>query len=98
MQTALAVDRAPRWWANVSSEAMQRAAIFAASLICALVVWTFLAWWVGKPAFLPSPGKTFDGAVELVRNGELQADVLASFRASLSALRWGPCLASPWAC
>jgi hypothetical protein len=31
----------------------------AASLICALVVWTFLAWWVGKPAFRLSR-KTFD--------------------------------------
>ena len=36
------------------------------------VVWTFLAWWVGKPAFLPSPAKTLDGAIELISNGELQ--------------------------
>jgi len=58
---------------------MQRAAIFAVSLLCALIVWTFLAWWVAKPAFLPSPVKTFEGAIELVRNGELLADVAASF-------------------
>jgi ABC-type nitrate/sulfonate/bicarbonate transport system permease component len=95
MQTALAVDRAPRWWANASSEAMQRAAIFAASLICALVVWTFLAWWVGKPAFLPSPGKTFDGAVELVRNGELQADVVASFLRIIVGFTLGTLLGIP---
>jgi NitT/TauT family transport system permease protein len=79
MQTALAVERAARWRGNWSNEPMQRAAIFAVSLVCALLVWTLLAWWVGKPAFLPSPAKTLEGAVELVRNGELQVDIAASF-------------------
>jgi NitT/TauT family transport system permease protein len=60
-------------------EAVQHGAIFALSLLCALLVWTALAWWVGKPAFLPSPAKTLDGAIELVRNGDLQADVAISF-------------------
>lgn len=60
-------------------EAVQHGAIFALSLLCALLVWTALAWWVGKPAFLPSPVKTLDGAIELVRNGDLQADVAISF-------------------
>ena len=79
MQTVLAVDPELRWPRKLSSESMQRAGIFAVSLTCALVVWAFLAWSVGKPAFLPSPIKTLEGAVELVRNGELQADVAASF-------------------
>src|SRR6516162_454240 len=79
MQTVLAVDPGLRWSSKLNNEAMQRAGIFGISLLCALVVWTLLAWWVGKPAFLPSPTKTFEGAVELVRNGELQADVAASF-------------------
>jgi NitT/TauT family transport system permease protein len=61
------------------SETVQRGAIFALSLVCALGVWTLLAWWVGKPAFLPSPANTLHGAIELLRNGELQADVAASF-------------------
>jgi ABC-type nitrate/sulfonate/bicarbonate transport system permease component len=79
MQTALAVERAARWRDNWRGEGVQRAAIFAASLACAMAVWMLLAWWVGKPAFLPSPAKTFEGAVELVRNGELQTDIAASF-------------------
>ena len=43
MQAALAVERTARWPGNWSSEAMQRAAIFAVSLVCALVVWSLLA-------------------------------------------------------
>jgi ABC-type nitrate/sulfonate/bicarbonate transport system permease component len=79
MQTALAVERVASWQAAFKSEAVQRSAIFALSLLCALLVWTLLAWWVGKPAFLPSPTKTLKGAIELVRNGELQVDVAVSF-------------------
>ena len=53
MQTALAVERA--WVAAIGTgrACPRRFAIFALSLVCALLLWTFLAWWVGKPAFLP---------------------------------------------
>ena len=74
---------------------MQRGAIFALSLLCALSVWTFLAWWVGKPAFLPSPAETFKGAVELVRNGELQADVAVSFMRIIVGFTIGTALGIP---
>jgi NitT/TauT family transport system permease protein len=79
MQTSLAVERTMWWQGTWRSVAAQRMAIFVLSLLCALLLWTLLAWWVGKPAFLPSPAKTLEGAIELVRNGELQAGVAASF-------------------
>lgn len=74
---------------------MQRAGIFAVSLICALLIWTFLAWWVGKPAFLPSPSKTFEGAVELVRNGELQTDIAVSFARIIVGFALGTLIGIP---
>jgi ABC-type nitrate/sulfonate/bicarbonate transport system permease component len=79
MQTTLAAERTGWWQSALKPEAVQRGAIFVVSLLCALLLWTLLAWWVGKPAFLPSPLKTLDGAIELVRNGDLQSDVAASF-------------------
>ncbi len=79
MQTAQALERGRPWRATLRSDGAQRGAILAASLLWALLVWTFLAWWVDKPAFLPSPAKTLAGAIELVRNGDLQADVAISF-------------------
>jgi ABC-type nitrate/sulfonate/bicarbonate transport system permease component len=79
MQPTLAVERSISWQSPWRSERVQRFAIFALSLLCALLAWTFFAWWVGKPAFLPSPTKTLEGAIELVRNGELQAGVAVSF-------------------
>jgi NitT/TauT family transport system permease protein len=79
MQTVLVVERPAFRRTLLHSEAVQRGAIFGLSLLCALLVWTALAWWVGKPAFLPSPAKTLDGAIELIRNGDLQADVAVSF-------------------
>ena len=79
--TALAVERRPTvWWhAAARSDGMRRTAVFLLSLFCAFLLWTFLAWWVGKPAFLPSPGKTLEGAIELVASGDLQSHVAASF-------------------
>jgi len=79
MQTALAVERVARWQMPFRSDTLRRGGILMASLLCALLLWTFLAWWVGKPAFLPSPAKTLDGAIELIQNGELQTDVAQSF-------------------
>ena len=80
MQTALAVERGVGWrQLNWRSDALRRFAIFALSLVCALLLWTLLAWWVGKPAFLPSPAKTLEGAIELIRSGDLQDHVVTSF-------------------
>jgi taurine transport system permease protein len=95
MQTAQAVERAARWPSNWSSEAMQRTAIFAVSLVCALLVWSLLAWWVAKPAFLPSPVKTFDGAIELIRSGELQADIAVSFARIIVGFALGTLIGIP---
>ena len=80
MQQTLTVEsRAAPRPAIFSSQRLQRAAIFALSLLTALTVWTLLAWWVGKPAFLPSPLKTLHGAIELVQSGDLQTDIIVSF-------------------
>jgi taurine transport system permease protein len=79
MQPAPAIERVawrrPSW----KSDAVRRGAIFALSLVCALLIWMFLAWWVGKPAFLPSPARTLEGAIELIASGDLQTHVAASF-------------------
>jgi taurine transport system permease protein len=79
MQTAPAIERIawrrPSW----KSDAARRGAIFSLSLVCALLIWMFLAWWVGKPAFLPSPARTLEGAIELIASGDLQTHVAASF-------------------
>ena len=63
---------------SLSSESVQHALVFGGSLLFALVVWTLLAAWVNKPAFLPSPLKTLEGAVELIGDGTLQADIAVS--------------------
>ena len=79
MQSTLAIERAVWWQSAWKSDAARRLAVFALSLLCGLILWTFLAWWVGKPAFLPSPAKTLEGAMELIRSGDLQDHVVTSF-------------------
>jgi ABC-type nitrate/sulfonate/bicarbonate transport system permease component len=80
METALSTRTdSTRWKWPASLGSLRHASIFALSLLCALLCWTFLAWWVGKPAFLPSPIRTFYGAIELLRDGTLQEDVAVSF-------------------
>ena len=64
-QVSVAPARKRRLW---DSDAVSHYIAFGASLVCALIIWTSLAWWVGKPAFLPSPRATLDGAIELIRN------------------------------
>ena len=80
-QTILVADRKhTAWWQwTWKSDALRRTGIFLLSLACAFLLWTFLAWWIGKPAFLPSPAKTLDGAIELISSGDLQSHVIASF-------------------
>src|SRR5688572_7220371 len=95
MQTVLAVERAPGWHLNWKSDAVRRLAMFALSLFCAFLLWSFLAWWVGKPAFLPSPGKTFDGAVELIASGDLQDHVITSFTRILIGFALGTIIGIP---
>jgi ABC-type nitrate/sulfonate/bicarbonate transport system permease component len=95
MQTALAVEAVTPRRNAYKSEAVQHGAIFALSLLCAVALWTFLAWWVGKPAFLPSPMKTLSGAVELIRSGELQADVIVSFTRIIVGFTIGTAIGIP---
>ena len=67
------------WWRPVwGNYAIRQMLTFGLSLLCALAVWSALAWWVGKPAFLPSPLDTLKGAGELIENGQLAAGIAAS--------------------
>jgi taurine transport system permease protein len=79
MESAPTVERMAWRDTTWKSETLRQLAIFALSLLCGLLLWTLLAWWVGKPAFLPSPAKTLEGAIELIKSGDLQANVIASF-------------------
>lgn len=78
MDTEIALER-PAWWQPWNSAAFRRALVFAGSLVAGILIWTLLAWWAGKPAFMPSPAKTLEGAVELIKNGELYKGIVASF-------------------
>lgn len=77
------------------NESFRRTLIFAGSLIFALVLWRLLAWWVDKPAFLPSPETTLKGAVELIGNGELLNDIVASFSRILVGFACGTLIGIP---
>jgi ABC-type nitrate/sulfonate/bicarbonate transport system permease component len=79
MQVTPSLDRVTGLGARRTDDSFRRSLVFAASLVFALVFWAVLAWWVDKPAFLPSPEATLKGAVELIGNGELLNDVIASF-------------------
>lgn len=72
-----------------------RSLAFFTSLVCALIVWNLLAWWVDKPAFLPSPRATLNGAIELLKNGELLASVAASFSRVVMGFTIGTCIGIP---
>ena len=82
-----------RW--NWNSDKASRYLAFAASLICALIIWTILAWWVGKSAFLPSPRATLDGAIELIKNGQLAENVAVSFGRIVVGFLIGTCVGIP---
>lgn len=85
------VDRRPSWDAE---RAMQFMA-FVASLMCALLVWHILSWWMDRPAFLPSPTATLNGAIELIRNGQLQSNVAASMFRVVIGFSIGTCIGIP---
>ena len=95
METTQALERGNGWAQTWRGDSLRRGLIFGASLLCALLLWTALAWWVGKPAFLPSPAKTLEGAFELVKNGDLQAGVLASFSRILIGFALGTIVGIP---
>ena len=95
MERAAALDRSGWWRQTWGSDSFRRMLGFAGSLLCALVAWTLLAWWVGKPAFLPSPQKTLEGAIELVQNGQLYEGVLASFTRILVGFLIGTSIGIP---
>ena len=95
MQTALSTSSSVRRKWIVNQDAVWHTSVFALSLVCALLLWTFLAWWVGKPAFLPSPSKTLSGAIELISNGTLQADIAISFGRILVGFAIGSMIGIP---
>jgi taurine transport system permease protein len=92
--TASAV-RLKMWVKAWNHDVVWRSVAFLFSLSCAMIVWTFLAWWVGKSAFLPSPGATLAGAIELIKSGELQSSVAASFSRVLVGFAIGTCIGVP---
>src|ERR1700732_4955265 len=79
MALALTAETRVRWTQNLKRDSVWKSFVFVLSLAFALTVWTLLAWWVGKPAFLPSPARTLEGAIELIASGDLQTHVAASF-------------------
>lgn len=85
--------RPRRLWSGDSG--VSRTLAFLSSLVCGLIIWTALAWWVGKPAFLPSPQATLRGAVELLENGQLLESVLASFTRVVIGFSIGTCIGIP---
>lgn len=95
MSLALSADSRMWWKKTVKQDSIWKTSIFVLSLACALVVWTVLAWWVAKPAFLPSPAKTLGGAIELIRSGELQTDVAVSFARILIGFTIGTAIGIP---
>jgi NitT/TauT family transport system permease protein len=72
-----------------------RSLAFLASLVCGLVIWSALAWWVGKPAFLPSPRATLNGAIELLENGQLLASIAVTFTRVVIGFSIGTCIGIP---
>lgn len=95
MKNTLALERVG-WSLEVwRSGSFRRLLIFGGSLICGVLIWTLAAWRVGQPAFLPSPAKTLEGAVELVQNGQLFESVLASFGRILSGFLLGSIVGIP---
>lgn len=94
METTVALER-PAWWQPWNSAAFRRALIFSGSLAAGLLIWTWLAWWVGKPPFMPSPAKTLEGAVELIKNGELYKGIIASFSRILVGFVLGTMIGIP---
>jgi NitT/TauT family transport system permease protein len=80
-------------WAR--TESVRHGLIFALAILTALLVWTVLAWLVGKPAFLPSPAKTLEGAIELIRDGTLQADIAISLARILAGFVLGTLIGVP---
>lgn len=78
-----------------NDDAAARFFAFIASLICAFICWSVMAWWVGKPAFLPSPRATLDGAIELIKNGQLLVNVVASWSRVAIGFSIGTCVGIP---
>ena len=95
METTVAFEH-PGWLQQTwNSGAFRRMLMFAGSLGCGLLIWTLLAWWAGKPAFMPSPAKTLEGAAELIHNGELYKGIVASFSRILAGYLIGCVIGIP---
>jgi len=95
MEATVALERPGRLQQTWNSVAVRRALTFGTSLGCGVAIWALLAWWVGKPAFMPSPAKTLEGAVELIKNGELYNGIVASFTRILTGYVIGSAIGIP---
>jgi NitT/TauT family transport system permease protein len=89
------IPHSPRLRPWAFSDRAKRYLAFVSSLVCGLCIWSALAWWVGKPPFLPSPLATLRGAGELIENGELLASVVVSFTRVLIGFTIGTCIGIP---
>lgn len=89
------IPRSSHFWPWMVKDRGKRYLAFLASLLCGVFIWSVLAWWVGKPAFLPSPLATLRGAVELIENGELVQSVAVSFSRVLVGFTLGTCIGIP---
>lgn len=81
MNTATAAVPASPSWPRLALDFARTTLLWvAASYLLFLAVWQAAAWGIGNPVLLPSVGATIDAAVQLIGNGTLAADVLASLK------------------
>ena len=92
MQTALAVERSRALAEQLEQRGHAAGRAIFAAFARMRVVGVELTGLVGSQAgLLPSPVKTFDGAIELIRSGELQADDRGELHTHHRRLcLWGP--------
>ncbi|WP_416562402.1 ABC transporter permease [Nocardia testacea] len=101
--TAVAEIRAPRGARVVSarragarngSGILRTGALWIASALIGLAVWSFLAWWYG-PATIASPGEVWEAAGELADSGVLWTSVVASGQRILLGWSLGVVVGAP---
>lgn len=101
--TAVAEIRAPRGARAVparradarnGSGILRTGALWIASALIGLAVWSFLAWWYG-PATIASPGEVWKAAGELADSGVLWTSVVASGQRILLGWSLGVVVGAP---
>jgi taurine transport system permease protein len=99
--TAIAEIRAPRSTVSVRSAGMRignqvlrTGALWIASALLGLAVWSFLAWWYG-PTTIASPAEVWRAAGELSESGVLWTSVVASGQRILLGWSLGVIVGAP---